>query len=62
MGSNALLALGAALVGFNLGKTARKKGFVAAGGAIALQALTGFAVYRVMSTVYQNTLAQTIGE
>lgn len=57
MRENLLLAVGAALVGFNLGKTARTKGFVAAGGSLAAQAITGYAVYRVMAKIMQNTLA-----
>lgn len=62
MGQNMIIALGAALVGFNLGKTAKSKGFLAAAGSLATTALTGYAVYRVMFPVTQQLIAKTLGE
>lgn len=62
MGSNLLLAFGAALVGFRLGNTAKKDGFLAAGANLAATALTGYAVYRIMYPVTEQLVKRTLGE
>lgn len=62
MGKSVMIALGAVLAGYNLGKTARSKGFLSAAGSLAATALTGYAMYQVMMPVTQNLINKTLGE
>jgi hypothetical protein len=62
MGTKAIIALGALLAGYSLGKTARQKGLLAAAGSLAATALAGYAMYQVTVPVAQSLIHQTLGE